>query len=77
MGRYNSRVEKALRVDEDVATKDDLIIEKTLKAVNLHKRNEIKKRTRKTLRIEEKRKKQINESQDPQEKLKKAVYHQH
>ena len=57
MGRYNSRVEKALRVDEDVATKDDLIIEKTLKAVNLHKRNEIKKRTRKTLRIEEKKKK--------------------
>ena len=35
-----------LRVDEDVATKDDLIIEKTLKAVNLHKRNEIKKRTK-------------------------------
>ncbi len=73
MGRYNSRVEKALRVDEDVATKDDLIIEKTLKAVNLHKRNEIKKRTRKTLRIEEKKKKANQRiPRSPKKKAKKG-----
>ena len=73
MGRYNSRVEKALRVDEDVATKDDLIIEKTLKAVNLQKRNEIKKRTRKTLRIEEKKKKANQRiPRSPKKKAKKG-----
>ena len=54
-GKYNSRVNRKLRVEEEFATEDDLIIEDTISAANTSKRKEIKKKTKITLRRQERK----------------------
>ena len=45
-GKYNSRVNRKLREEEEFATEDDLIIENTISAANTSKRKEMKKKTK-------------------------------
>jgi hypothetical protein len=73
IGRYNSRVNRYLSAEEDVATKDDIIVEQTLVAVNRSKRSEIKKNTRKALRIHEKKQKKAQQSRSPPRSPKKKL----
>ena len=52
-GKYNSRVNRKLRVEEEVATEDDLIIEDAIATANTNKRKDMKKKTKITLRRQE------------------------